>query len=90
MKSGEGQLELHEPSIAWQEVDQEIVILQLETSMYLSLEGSARLLWHKVVEGATPRDLACVLVDEYGIALAQAERDVQDFVDALRRESLVE
>jgi hypothetical protein len=73
----------------WREVGDEVVILDVPTGTYLSLNGSGRLLWKKLDGGATAGDLTGELVAAYDIDAEQAHADVVRFLDALTERSLL-
>jgi len=75
--------------LAWQEVDGDLVVLDLRTSTYLTLNRAASQLWPMLVEGDTEADLAGKLVQEYGLPADRAQSDVQDFVANLRSNDLL-
>ncbi|KQQ42938.1 hypothetical protein ASF50_02685 [Nocardioides sp. Leaf307] len=76
-------------SVSWQKVDDEMVILDLASSTYSALNGSASVLWTAVVgaqHGATVDGLASALVDAFAIDGATAAADASAFVqDAVGR-----
>lgn len=76
-------------AVVWREVDDEVIILELATAVYLTLNGSARLLWLRLDQGATEDELAEVLAETYDIAIEQAAVDTRAFLDALRERSLL-
>lgn len=83
-------LSLKLDDLAWRDVGDELVVLEVTTTTYLTLNGSARFLWARLVDGATPAELASALVEHYGIPDDQASRDVQSFLDVLRDRSLLD
>lgn len=76
--------------MTWQVVDDEVVVLDLDGSVYLRLNGSGRLLWERLDAEASPDELADALVDEYGIDADRAAGDVDAFVSDLRGKLLLE
>lgn len=76
--------------VVWREVGDEVVILHMTTATYLTINGSGRLLWNLLAEGATPEALAQTLVGEYDIGFEQAEADVRTFLSSLTECSLLE
>jgi hypothetical protein len=74
---------MREDNISWMPVDDEIIILDLQTSRYLALNGSAVLLWRALVDGTTEAALVELLVSTYAIDDAIAQRDVIAFLDSL-------
>jgi hypothetical protein len=73
----------------WRQVGDEMVILDIPTGTYLTLNSSAVGLWKLLEEGATPAELAAELVATYGIGEARAAEDVQRFLGALQERSLI-
>jgi hypothetical protein len=82
-------MQLRQDGVTWQSVGDDIVVLDLNGSMYLKLSGSGRLLWERLVEPAEEADLSAALVDAYGIAADRAASDVAAFVADLRRRDLL-
>lgn len=76
-------MQIRSEGVTWQEIDGELVILDLERSVYLTTNGSGGLLAKLLTEDRSLDELADALVAEFGIDRADAVRDVQAFVDAL-------
>jgi len=87
--SAETELSLNLDAVVWREVGDELLILELDTATYLTVNGSARLLWSRLEEGATLADLVDCLVVRYGISQDQAHLDVGEFLSDLEGRSLV-
>jgi hypothetical protein len=83
------QLQLRVDDLAWREVQDELVVLEVTTATYLSLNGSAKMLWHRLVDGATVAELRASLVTTYGISDGQAASDVGEFLDVLIERGLL-
>lgn len=83
------QWKLNDEAMVWREVDGEVVVLQLEQSTYLSVNGSGRELWLRLADGASVRDLADTLCDSYSVAANQALADSEAFLQGLRDNDLV-
>jgi hypothetical protein len=83
-------LRLRVDDVAWRDVGDELIILELATSTYLTLNGSAKQLWLRLVPGASVETLAEMLVSTYGISFEQAESDTEAFLAALVERKLVE
>ncbi|MCB7137063.1 PqqD family protein [Cellulosimicrobium marinum] len=75
--------------ISWQELDGELVILDLDRSVYLTTNAAGAELAKQLLEDRTLDDLADHLVDVYEIDRETAVRDAQAFVDALREKQLL-
>lgn len=82
-------MELRSRGLTWQTVDDEVVVLDLEGSVYLRLNGSGRILWERLAAGASADDLVDALVDRYGIDRERASSDVTSFVERLRTKGLL-
>ena len=89
VENDDQKLTLKDEAIAWRQVGDEIVILQLESATYLSLNGSGRVLWMRLSEGATTADLADSLTSTYGITEERALGDARAFVASLKEQNLV-
>jgi hypothetical protein len=76
--------------LTWREIEGAIVVLDLRSGGYLSVNGSGRRLWPLLVGGATADQLADALQQAYGIAAADAQRDVAAFLDMLSSRGLLE
>lgn len=67
--------------LTWQQVDDEVVVLDLEASKYLSFNGAAGVLWNAMAdESRSDAELADLLVAAFAIGRDTAERDVRAFV----------
>jgi hypothetical protein len=77
-------------SAAWRQVDDETVVLQLETSTYLGVNRTGTILWPAMVEGTSRAELIERLIAECGIDRDRAEGDVDAFVSACQSRGLLE
>jgi Coenzyme PQQ synthesis protein D (PqqD) len=82
-------LELRPKGLTWREVDHEVVVLDLDDSMYFSVNTSGAELWHLLVDGAPRSRLVDSIVDAYGIDSSRAEEDVDAFIAALGTHGLL-
>jgi hypothetical protein len=76
------------PGVAWRETAGEIVVLDLEGSVYFGLNGTAASLWRRLTSTASRADLIALL-HNLGADASQAARDVDDFLAELARFSLL-
>ncbi len=77
------------PRVAWQMLDGEAVLIDLEQGTALGLNPSASFLWARL----TTHDLDALareLTQAFDIDLAQARADVAAFVDTLHARGFVE
>ncbi|WP_454043036.1 PqqD family protein [Cellulosimicrobium sp. Marseille-Q8652] len=82
-------MQIRTDGVTWQEIDGELVLLDLERSVYLTTNGSGALLTKLLVEEHTLDDLADALVAEFAIDRDDALRDAQAFVDELAEHQLL-
>lgn len=83
-------MRLREKGISSRQIDDEIVVLDLEQSKYLSFGGSAVLLFDMLQQEREPADLVAALVQTYGIDEQTAQADVEEFLESLSRTGLLE
>lgn len=82
-------MQLRHHALTWHVAGDDVVVLDLDGSVYLKLNGSGRLLWELLASTATEDDLVTALVDTYGIDQDRAATDVVGFLAELRRRGLV-
>jgi hypothetical protein len=83
-------IRLRSEQVAWREVEGEIVALDVGRSLYLSANRTGALLWPALAAGTTRDELVATLTAAFELDAATAGADVDAFVDALRREELLE
>jgi hypothetical protein len=84
-------MQLRKDDLTWHIAGNEVVVLDLEGSVYLKLNGSGRLLWERLAEPCDAATLTEALVAEYGIESDSASSDVEAFLaDLGERDLLVE
>lgn len=82
-------MQLRERGLTWHAVGSDVVVLDLEGSLYLKVNGSGRLLWDLLAEGCDVHALTQELIDRYGVDEQRAVADVAEFLDELRRRDLL-
>lgn len=85
----EPSLQLRTQQLLWREVDDEIVVLDLSKSEYVSVNAAGRTLWLRLARGATRSELADELRQTYGLEPDVARRDADAFVAHLQRQGLL-
>jgi hypothetical protein len=81
--------QLRTDDLSWRQIDDEIVALDARAGNYLSINGAGTLLWPSLVAGATPEQLAQILVGAYEIDEARAGVDAAGFVSSLAAQGLL-
>lgn len=82
-------MKLRKADLTWHIAGEEIVVLDLEGSVYLKLNGSGKLLWEHLSESSDEASLTNALVDEYEIDESRAAADVKAFLADLRQRGLL-
>ena len=86
----ECQYQLRKDDLVWRGVADETIILDLRTSLYLSLNAAGAYLWQSLEKGATERHLVESLSTEFGIDGDRASQDVKAFIACCRERDLLE
>lgn len=83
-------MQLRQAALTWHVAGDEVVVLDLQGSVYLKLNGSGRVLWERLAESCDQTDLTAALLDEYDVSPEQASTDVTAFLDQLRERDLLD
>ena len=83
------------PGVAWRETGGEIVVLDVERSVYYGLNASAAELWKRLATGADRAELTATLmtdarVTDPPVTEQRAGSDVDEFLAELRRYGLLQ
>ena len=70
-------------------VDDETVLLDLESGMYFGLDGVGKRIWESVADGKSLGDIAVIITDEYEVDEEQALKDVIEFASNLVERGLL-
>lgn len=79
----------HAPHAAWRKVGEETIILDLNSSVYYSLNDTGSFVWEQLGNGEALSDVAEALTDEFDITAEKAEKDAAELVDSLLKEKLL-
>ena len=82
-------MRLRTDGLTWNVVGDDLIVLDLQGSVYLKVNGSGRLLWEGLAEGVGDEELVAALRQRYGIDIRQAEADVAAFLADLRARDLL-
>ncbi|MDT0167388.1 PqqD family protein [Actinotalea sp. AC32] len=83
-------LRLREGAVSWREIDDEVVVLDLGHSEYLSVNASGAVLWSLLAAGTTRDALVDALVDRFDLDRGRGEADVDAFLASARERDLLE
>lgn len=82
-------MKIREDELTWQELEDEIVVLDLAGSVYLQINGTGAALWKVLLDGADRTQLVTTLTTTYHVDEATAGRDVDAFLEQLRTAGLL-
>lgn len=83
-------IRLRSSDVAWREIDGEVVLLDLKSSVYISVNAAGSVLWRLLAQGTTRDALIGELVSTFGIDGAIAAADVDAFLATCRERGLLE
>jgi hypothetical protein len=82
-------MRLRSDGVTWQEIDGELVILDMQSSAYLTVNAAGTALAKLLVEGSTPEAMAAALVEQFDIDESTAREDTASFVAQLVERGLL-
>lgn len=85
----DAQIRLRDGAAVWREIDDETVVLALDTSAYLGLNRTATALWPEIADGTTREALISRLLDEFDVDRDRAVADVDAFISTCRTHRLL-
>jgi len=90
MANDDGWVQLRRQNLTWREVDGVIVVLDLDSSTYLTTNQSAKCLWEMMVDGTTVAELVTRLKSSFAISDESAATDVRSFLQLLEGNNLLQ
>jgi hypothetical protein len=81
--------QINTPKVVHETIDGEVVIINLDSGAYYSLDGAGAALWAELERGTGADDLARYLEAHYTVGGAEATAAVQSLLSALTAEALV-
>ena len=75
--------------IAFENFDEEIVVVNLPLGYYYSLKGTARKLFLEIVNGTNPSNLAKYIVANFNITFNEAQVFSEQFIEKLYSNQLI-
>jgi hypothetical protein len=85
----ESRFRLRKNGVSWRELDGQIVVLDLESSKYVTVSGAGAVIWEHLVAGASLDELVDALIEVFDIDVATARVDTESFLDDLRERNLL-
>lgn len=84
------ELKLREDGLEWREVEGDVIVLDLQGSVYMSLNGSGAVCWRALADGTTREEVVGLLIGRFEVSRGRAEDDVEGFLTELRSRGLLE
>ena len=84
------ELKLRDDGLEWREVEGEVIVLDLQGSVYMSLNGSGAVCWCALAGGTTREEVVGLLTERFEVSRKRAEDDVEGFLTELRSRGLLE
>jgi hypothetical protein len=81
---------LRSASVKWRVLDEEGVLVDLETSTYFTLNPVGLFVWDRCNGDFSPEDIVDGLVAEFEVTPECAQRDLDDFLAVLAGRGLIE
>ena len=75
--------------IAWQKIQEKIILVSPKTMRIHIIHGSGGSIWEHLKDARSEDELAELLCEEYDTTVERAKKDVQTFLDQLKKENLV-
>lgn len=82
-------MQLRTEDLVWQELDDEVVVLDLRAASYLRLNDTAAILFRELDRSGTSETLVPTIVAAYDVDETTAQRGVDAFLEDLDRRGLL-
>jgi sensor domain CHASE-containing protein len=87
--SANGNLKIRSDDLSWRQVEDEVIVVDLRSNEYLSINQSGTALWEMLVDGTTSETMAARLASDFGLDHDRARTDVEAFVAMLAERGLL-
>ena len=74
---------------SWRDVNNELVVLNLQSGEYFTFNNVGRLIWLSVNDGKTVNEITRSVVEQYATTEEEAVADVKAFISNLLSEGLL-
>jgi PqqD family protein of HPr-rel-A system len=76
-------------SVVSAELDDEVILLNVETGIYFGLDAIGTEIWSALKQGPSEEDIFAQLLEAYEVEPEQLRQDILSFLDKLREQGLV-
>jgi hypothetical protein len=80
----------HAKHVAWRKVEDEAVILDMDTAVYYSLQETGARIWELIGQGKSVQEIIQIIVEEYDAAEQEVRKDVDEIILKLKKEKIIE
>jgi hypothetical protein len=77
-------------NVVWRDLDGEIVILNLTSGVYFSVDGVGTRIWTLMAEQVATEEIVRKLISEFEVEEAQLRSDMESLVKDLAGQGLIE
>jgi hypothetical protein len=84
-----GQRYRYAENVAWRKVEQDVVLLNLDTSDYFSITSVGVFIWERLGEGASPNEIVPSICEEFVVEPAEARKHLEAFIRDLCNKNLL-
>lgn len=79
----------HASHVTWRQVEKDAVILDLNTSVYFSLNEVGVLVWERLGKGASVEEIRDEVCRVYDVPAKTAQKDIEDLISQLKKKDLL-
>jgi len=83
------ELKLREDGLEWREVEGEVIVLDLDGNVYISLNGTGAVCWHALAEGTTREEMLRRVTTRFDVDEERAAADIDAFLSRLGEQGLL-
>lgn len=83
-------MRLRDHGVSVRYLDREAVILDLDTSKYLTVNATGAVILRALAQGADPAEMAAAVLERFDTDRATAESDVRTFLKSMEQLGLIE
>lgn len=76
--------------ILWRKVEDEVVILDIDSGYYYTLSETGVIIWEMLVDGKSPDEISSRIAEDYDVDKARAQADIKGILKNLEAENLVQ
>jgi hypothetical protein len=79
----------NEPNVISEPMEEELVVINLETGCYYSLNSTAAVIWHNLEKGVTPKNIAEIFFEYKDDSKDDNKYKIESFCNYLKDERLM-